>query len=96
MDNMAITFITATDSTTVTVNDGSHGALVGDFVTFSNANGNSSLNTQINGEHEIITVPTTGTYTITLSSNAAAALSSAGSADAEYQINLGLNTVSTR
>ena len=91
---MAITFITATDSTTATVNDSSHGALVGDFVTFSNANtGNSSLNTQINGEHEIISVPTSGTYTITLSSNAAAALSSAGSADAEYQINLGLNTV---
>ncbi len=91
---MAITFITATDSTTATVNDSSHGALVGDFVTFSNANtGNSSLNTQINGEHEIISVPTSGTYTITLSSNAAAALSSAGSADAEYQLNLGLNTV---
>ena len=91
---MAITFITATDSTTATVNDSSHGALVGDFVTFSNANtGNSSLNTQINGEHEIITVPTSGTYTITLSSNAAAALSSAGSADAEYQLNIGLNTV---
>ena len=91
---MAITFITATDSTTATVNDSSHGALVGDFVTFSNANtGNSSLNTQINGEHEIISVPTSGTYTITLSSNAAAALSSAGSADAEYQLNIGLNTV---
>ena len=91
---MAITFTSATDSTTVTVNDGSHGALVGDFVTFSNANtGNSSLNTQIDGEHEIITVPTTGTYTITLSDNAAAALSSGGSADAEYQLNTGLNTV---
>ena len=91
---MAITFISATDSTTVTVNDGSHGALVGDFVTFTNANtGNSSLNTQLNAEHEIITVPTSGTYTITLSANAAAALSSAGSADAEYQLNTGLNTV---
>jgi len=91
---MAITFITATDSTTVTVNDGSHGALVGDFVTFSNANtGNSSLNTQLNAEHEIATVPDSGTYTITLSDNAAAALSSAGSADAEYQINIGINTV---
>ena len=91
---MAITFITATDSTTVTVNDGSHGALVGDFVTFSNANtGNSSLNTQLNVEHEIVTVPDSGTYSITLSDNAAAALSSAGSADAEYQINIGINTV---
>ena len=32
-----ITFITATDSTSVTVNDSLHGALAGDFVTFSNA-----------------------------------------------------------
>ena len=91
---MAITFTSATDSTTVTVNDASHGALVGDFVTFSNAQtGDTSLNTQLNIEHEIKTVPTSGTYTITLSANAAAALSSAGSADAEYQLNIGLNTV---
>jgi hypothetical protein len=91
---MAITFTSATDSTTVTVNDSSHGSLVGDFVTFSNANtGNTSLNEQLNIEHEIITVPTTATYTITLSANASAALSSAGSADAEYQINTGINTV---
>jgi len=91
---MAITFTTSTSSPTVTVNDGSHGALIGDFVTFSNANtGNTSLNEQLNIEHEIITVPTTATYTITLSANAAATLSSAGSADAEYQINTGINTV---
>ena len=91
---MAITFTTSTSSPTVTVNDGSHGALIGDFVTFSNANtGNTSLNEQLNIEHQIITVPTSGTYTITLSANAVAALSSAGSADAEYQINIGLNTV---
>ena len=32
---MAITFISATDSTTVTVNDSLHGALVGDFVTIN-------------------------------------------------------------
>ena len=51
---MAITFITATDSTSVTVNDTLHGAIAGDFVTFSNANtGNSSLNTQINNEFSI-------------------------------------------
>ena len=91
---MAITFTSSTSSTTVTVNDGSHGALVGDFVTFSNTStGDTSLNSQLDGEHKIITVPTTGTYTITLSSNAAAAVSSAGSADAEYQLNVGINTV---
>ena len=67
---MAITFTTSSSSSTVTVNDGSHGALVGDFVTLSNANtGNSTLNTQLNKEHEIITVPTSGTYTITLNTD---------------------------
>ena len=42
---MAITFITSTSSTSVTVNDTSHGATLGSFVTFSNANtGNTALN----------------------------------------------------
>ena len=51
---MAITFITATDSTTVTVNDTAHGAIVGDFVTFANADtGNTTLNAQLNKEFEI-------------------------------------------
>jgi hypothetical protein len=91
---MAITFITSTSSSTVTVNDTSHGALVGDFVTFSNANtGNTTLNSQLNQEHEIVTVPTGDNYTITLSDDAAATLSSSGSADAEYQLNIGLNVV---
>ena len=91
---MAITFTTSTSSSTVTVNDASHGALVGDFVTFSNAStGNSTLNQQLNAEHEIVTVPTSGTYTITLSDDAAATVSSSGSADAEYQLNVGINTV---
>ena len=91
---MALTFITATDSTTVTVNDESHGALVGDFVTFANADtSNTTLNAQLNKEFEIQSVPTRNTYTITLESNAAAALSSAGSANADYQLNIGINTV---
>ena len=91
---MAITFITATDSTTVTVNDTGHGAIVGDFVTFANADtSNTTLNAQLNNEFEIQTVPTRNTYTITLASNAAAALSSAGSANADYQLNVGINTV---
>ena len=90
---MAITFTSATDSTTVTVNDSLHGALVGDFVTFNSANtGNTTLNGQLNIEHEIQTVPNRNSYTITLSANAAAALSSAGSANADYQLNIGINT----
>jgi len=91
---MAITFTTATDSTSVTVNDTTHGAIEGDFVTFSNADtGNTTLNTQLNNEFSITSITNTNSYVITLSDNAAAALSSSGSADAEYQLNIGLNTV---
>ena len=91
---MAITFTSATDSTNVTVNDSNHGALANDFVTFSSANtGNSSLNTQINNEFSITSITNANSYIITLSGNAAATLSSAGSADAEYQITIGINTV---
>ena len=91
---MAITFTSSTSSTSVTVNDKSHGALAGDFVTFSNAStGDTSLNTQLNNEFSITSITDENSYVITLSANAAATLSSAGSADAEYQLNVGINTV---
>jgi hypothetical protein len=53
---MAITFtISSTSSPSVTVNDAGHGAIVGDFVTLDTANtGNSSLNTLLDKEHEIL------------------------------------------
>ena len=91
---MAITFtISSTSSPSVTVNDTGHGALVGDFVTFSTSNtGNSSLDTLLDNEHEILTVAT-NSYTINLSENAPATLSASGTANAEYQINIGINTV---
>ena len=54
---MAITFISATDSTSVTVNDSGHGAIAGSFVTFSNANtGNLGLNSKLNNEFSITSV----------------------------------------
>ena len=91
---MAITFTSSTSSATVTVNDSGHGALAGDFVTLSSSNtGNSSLNTQLDQEHSITTITDENSYTITLSANASATLSSSGTANAEYQINTGINTV---
>jgi hypothetical protein len=91
---MALTFTTSTSSAQATVNDANHGAIAGSFVTFSNANtGNSDLNTKINNEFSITSITDANSYVITLSGNADAALSSAGSADAEYQINIGINTV---
>ena len=54
---MAITFTTATDSTSVTVNDTNHGAIAGDFVIFSNSStGNSTLNTQLDNEFSITSI----------------------------------------
>jgi len=91
---MAITFITSTSSTSVTVNDTSHGAILGSFVTFSNANtGNTALNSKLNNEFEIQSITDSNSYVITISANADTALSSAGTADAEYQLNVGINTV---
>ena len=64
---MAITFITSTSSTSVTVNDTSHGAILGSFVTFSNANtGNTALNSKLNNEFEIQSITDSNSYVITI------------------------------
>ena len=77
--NMALTFTSATDSTSVTVNDTGHGAIAGSFVTFSNAaTGNLGLNSKLNNEFSITSITDANSYVITLSENADAALSSAG------------------
>ena len=91
---MAITFtISSTSSPSVTVNDTAHGAIAGDFVTFDSVNtSNSSLDSLLQKEHEILTVAT-NSYTINLSENAPITLSASGTANAEYQLNVGINTV---
>jgi len=83
-------FATTNGSTTVTVTDGSHGALIGDFVTIASVSGAvggiSAANLQ--GEFEILTVPTGNTYTI--EAKAAASSDATGAtANATYQINTG-------
>ena len=62
-----VTFSATNGSSTITVTDTSHGALVGDFVTFSGAaslGGNITAEV-LNQEYKIVTVPTANTYTIT-------------------------------
>ncbi len=83
-------FATTNGSTTVTVTDSSHGALIGDFVTIASVSGAvggiSAANLQ--GEFEILTVPTGNTYTI--EAKAAASSDATGAtANATYQINTG-------
>ena len=68
-----ITFTSTFNSTTVTINHTGHGALEGDFVTFTSCelpSQFSSLVTLLVKEHEVVTVPNSDTYTITLSANA--------------------------
>tara|TARA_X000001388_G_C2224803_1_gene120703 strand:- start:29 stop:1894 length:1866 start_codon:yes stop_codon:yes gene_type:complete len=97
----AATFAATNGSSTITVTDNGHGAVNGDFVTFSSAvslGGNVTADV-LNQEYQIDLVTSANTYTITAkntSSSTVTANSSdtgnGGSAtDAAYQINTGLD-----
>jgi hypothetical protein len=82
---------TTNGTTTVTVTDASHGALVGDFVTFDSFSSIDGLD--MNQEFEVITVPTASTYTVTHTSTASGSTSGGGgTGNAVYQINTGPST----
>jgi hypothetical protein len=93
----AATFAATNGSTTITVTDNGHEALVGDFVTFSGAAtlGGNITAAVLNIEYEIVTVPTANTYTITASvaANSSDSGNGGGSVVAKYQINIGIDTV---
>lgn len=89
-------FAAVDGSSTLTVTNTAHGAVVGDFVTFSGATGLGGNVTAaiLNAEHQIVTVPDADTYTITLSVTADASdTGNGGTVTAAYQINVGLDTV---
>ena len=82
---------TTNGTTTVTVTDASHGALVGDFVTFDSFSSIDGLD--MNQEFEVITVPSSSTYTVTHTSTASGSTSGGGgTGNAVYQINTGPST----
>lgn len=89
----AATFAATNGSTTITVTDSSHGAAVGDFVTFSSAVslGGTITATILNAEFEVQTVPSSNTYTITSSvaANASDSGNGGSATDAAYQISPG-------
>lgn len=91
------TFSATNGSTTLTVTDATHGALAGDFVTFSAAVSLGGVITAdvLNQEYEIATVVDTNTYTITsaVEANASDTGNGGGSTEAAYQINTGIDTV---
>ena len=83
-------FTTVSGSATVTVTLASHGAFPGDFVTFSGASAVGGLT--LNGEYQIVTVPTGNTFTITAASTASSSATGGGSVTMAFQINVGLDT----
>ena len=83
-------FATVYDSPIVTVTDTAHGAITGDFVTFSGATTVGGLD--LNNEYQITYVDS-NTYTITAVSPATGTVAAGGGASvvANYQINNGTN-----
>ena len=80
-------FATTSGSSTVVVTANTHGAINGDFVTFSGATAVAGLT--LNGEFQL-TYLTSNTYSITASGNASSTTTGGGSAVlASYQINIG-------
>jgi hypothetical protein len=96
------TFAATDGSSTITVTESGHGAVVNDFVTFSSAASLGGLITAavLNQEYQITSVPTTSTFTITAKdtngtevvANSSDTGNGGSSTVAAYQINTGLNT----
>ena len=84
-------FTTVSGSPIVTVADATHGAAVGDFVTFDDGSANNVLDgIEFNNEFEITEIVDASNYKITFSSNATGATAGGGgSVTASYQINTG-------
>ena len=88
-----VTFAASTGSPILTVTDTSHGAIQGDFVTFSGATtlGGNITAAILNSEYEITSIVTANSYTITAPVNATAGDSGngGGSVVGAYQITIG-------
>ena len=88
-----VTFAATDGSNIVTVTDNSHGAIVGDFVTFSGAVslGGNVTAAYLNAQFEILTVPTANTYTIQVgvTANASDVGNGGAAVVGAYQINVG-------
>ena len=90
-----VTFAAANGSTTITVTDTSHGALAGDFVTFSNSTslGGVITSTVLDQEYQIVSIINANSYTITSSVAANSSdTGDGGSTIGAYQINVGLDS----
>lgn len=82
-------FTTTNGSAVVVVNDNSHGAITGDFVTISGVGGdiNGIPAAELNAEHRV-TFLSLNTYSITVTTNATSS-GTTGACTCAYQINVG-------
>ena len=97
-----VTFAATNGSSTVTITDTAHGALTGDFVTFSGAAslGGNVIAAVLNQEYQIDLVTTANAYTITakdtsgdtVTANSSDSGNGGSSVVGAYQINTGLDT----
>ncbi len=94
-----ITFAATNGSSTITATDTSHGAVQGDFVTFSGAAtlGGNITATVLNQEYQIDTVPNDNTFTFTATATANSSDTGNGGSSivGVYQINSGLDSYVT-
>lgn len=88
-----VTFDTTSGSADVIVNDTNHGAIVGDFVTFSSVTGDPGgiTNASLQNEFEVLEVISANAYRIQSPVQASSTASAAGTATAAYQINVGFD-----
>jgi len=91
-----VTFAATNGSSIITVSDTNHGAVLGDFVTFSGAVslGGNVTAAILNAEHEVTSVTNNNVYEITVSvtANASDTGNGGSSVVGAYQINIGLNS----
>jgi hypothetical protein len=91
-----VTFAATNGSSTIVVSDLNHGAVIGDFVTFSGAVslGGNVTAAILNAEHEVTSVTSNNVYEITVSvtANASDTGNGGSSVVGAYQINIGLNS----
>ena len=91
-----VTFAATDGSSVITVSDTNHGAVLGDFVTFSGAVslGGNVTAAILNVEHEVTSVTSNNVYEVTLTVTADASDTGNGGASVvgAYQINIGLNS----
>lgn len=91
-----VTFAATNGSTTITVSDTNHGAVLNDFVEFSGAAtlGGNITAAILNAEHKVTAVVSSSQYQIVVSAtaNGSDTGNGGGSVVGKYQINVGLNS----